>query len=278
MTVFGDVDVSTIRGVPAGRQPITTHVVSLSEHPDWFGRVWYRAEEEIAKGHQVFVVCSAIDAADADTEAGDDEVPVTGVEELAAQLRQHPQLGKRRIGVVHGRLDSEEKDRVMTQFQVGALDLLVATTVIEVGVDVPQASTMIVMDADRFGISQLHQLRGRVGRGQLPGICLLVTHVHPETVARQRLDAVASTTDGFELARIDMELRREGDVLGASQSGGRSGLKLLRVSSDGELIEAARGHARGLLDQSPDLSQFPALQRAVDELLAGHEAEYLDRS
>ncbi len=278
MTVFGDVDVSTIRGVPAGRQPITTHVVSLSEHPDWFGRVWSRAEEEIAKGHQVFVVCSAIDAADADTEAGDDDVPVTRVEELAAQLRQHPQLGKRRIGVVHGRLDSEEKDRVMTQFQAGALDLLVATTVIEVGVDVPQASTMIVMDADRFGISQLHQLRGRVGRGQLPGICLLVTHVHPETVARQRLDAVASTTDGFELARIDMELRREGDVLGASQSGGRSGLKLLRVSSDGELIEAARGHARGLLDQSPDLSQFPVLQRAVDELLAGHEAEYLDRS
>jgi len=137
---------------------------------------------------------------------------------------------------------------------------------------------MIVMDADRFGISQLHQLRGRVGRGELPGVCLLVTHVHPETVARQRLDAVASTTDGFELARIDMELRREGDVLGSSQSGGRSGLKLLRVSSDGDLIEAARHQARDLLDESADLSQYPSLQSAVDELLAGQEADYLDRS
>ena len=278
MTVFGDVDVSTIRGVPEGRQPISTHVVSLSEHPDWFGRVWSRAEEEIAQGRQVFVVCSAIDKADADPDAAEDDVPVTGVEELAAQLRTHPQLGARRIGIVHGRLDSDEKDRVMTQFQNGELDVLVATTVIEVGVDVPQASTMIVMDADRFGISQLHQLRGRVGRGELPGVCLLVTHVHPETVARQRLDAVASTTDGFELARIDMELRREGDVLGSSQSGGRSGLKLLRVSTDGDLIEAARHQARDLLDDSADLSQYPSLQRAVDELLAGQEADYLDRS
>jgi RecG-like helicase len=252
--------------------------VSLSEHPDWFGRVWSRAEEEIAQGRRVFVVCSAIDKADADPDGSEDDVPVTGVEELAAQLRTHPQLGDRRIGIVHGRLASDEKDRVMTQFQQGELDLLVATTVIEVGVDVPQASTMIVMDADRFGISQLHQLRGRVGRGELPGVCLLVTHVHPETLARQRLDAVASTTDGFELARIDMELRREGDVLGSSQSGGRSGLKLLRVSTDGDLIEAARHQARDLLNESADLSQYPSLQSAVDELLAGQEADYLDRS
>ena len=301
MTVFGDVDISTIRGVPAGRQPVTTHVVALAENPAWFSRVWQRADEEIEAGHRVFVVAPAIDQTGV-TEGVDDGVhdgagypdqvagiedgqadgeparPLTAVLELAATLKEHELLGKRQIGVVHGRLDSKEKDEVMAAFHSGDLDLLVATTVIEVGVDVPQATMMIVMDADRFGISQLHQLRGRIGRGGLPGVCLLVTHQPAESMARQRLDAVASTTDGFELARIDMELRREGDVLGANQSGGRSGLKLVRVSVDGELIESARADAKALLAASPDVTEYPGLRKALADRLQEIDADYLDRS
>jgi len=297
MTVFGDVDISTIRGVPAGRQPVSTHVVALAENPGWFSRVWQRADEEIEAGHRVFVVAPAIDQSgvtegvddgggypnqvgDVDDGQPESEAarPLTAVLELAATLTEHELLGKRQIGVVHGRLDSKEKEDVMSAFHSGGIDLLVATTVIEVGVDVPQATMMIVMDADRFGISQLHQLRGRIGRGNLPGVCLLVTHQPDESMARQRLDAVASTTDGFELARIDMELRREGDVLGANQSGGRSGLKLVRVSVDGELIESARADAKALLALSPDLADYPGLRGALSHRLAEIDAEYLDRS
>ena len=283
MTVFGDVDISTIRGVPAGRQPVTTHVVALDDTPGWYPRMWQRADEEISSGHRVFVVAPAIDATDApeDVEPGEGEQaerPLTGVLELAESLRAHELLSSRSIGVVHGRLDSEDKDRVMGQFQSGEIDLLVATTVIEVGVDVPDATMMIVMDADRFGISQLHQLRGRIGRGSLPGVCLLVTHAPADTVARERLDAVASTTDGFELARIDLELRREGDVLGSTQSGGRSGLKLLRVSVDGELIDQARREAASLLEHSPELEDYPALQAALERRLRQVDADYLSRS
>lgn len=301
MTVFGDVDISTIRGVPAGRQPVTTHVVALAENPAWFSRVWQRADEEIGAGHRVFVVAPAIDHSGV-TEGVDDGVddgggypdrvpgeddgelegetprPLTAVLELASTLTEHELLGHRKIGVVHGRLDSKEKEEVMAAFHAGGVELLVATTVIEVGVDVPHATMMVVMDADRFGISQLHQLRGRIGRGDLPGVCLLVTHQPSESMARQRLDAVASTTDGFELARIDMELRREGDVLGSNQSGGRSGLKLVRVSVDGELIESARADAKAILAVSPDLADYPGLRGALSTRLAEIDAEYLDRS
>ncbi|MEX2441845.1 MAG: helicase-related protein, partial [Pontimonas sp.] len=297
MTVFGDVDISTIRGVPAGRQPVTTHVVALAENPGWFSRVWQRADEEIEAGHRVFVVAPAIDQSgltegvddgggypervggeDGDEPEGDTPRPLTAVLELAATLTEHELLGHRKIGVVHGRLDSKEKEEVMAAFYSGGVELLVATTVIEVGVDVPHATMMVVMDADRFGMSQLHQLRGRIGRGDLPGVCLMVTHQPAESMARQRLDAVASTTDGFELARIDMQLRREGDVLGSNQSGGRSGLKLVRVSVDGELIESARADAKAILAVSPDLADYSGLQGALSQRLAEIDAEYLDRS
>lgn len=286
MTVFGDVDVSTIRELPAGRAPITTHVVALADHPDWYPRIWARVEEEIESGHQVFVVAPVIDPSDTGelgdelSEGGDEDAPtvLTGVLELAQTLRQHEVLGKRRIGVLHGRLDSAAKDEVMGRFQRGEIDVLVATTVIEVGVDVPRATAMIVMDADRFGISQLHQLRGRVGRGGWPGLCLLVTHAPAESLARERLEAVASTLDGFELAQRDLELRREGDVLGERQSGGRSGLKLLRVSTDSALIETARASAQSLLQQSPDLSSYPQLADHLEQRLAQVDREFLARS
>jgi ATP-dependent DNA helicase RecG len=281
MTVFGDVDTSTIRGVPEGRQPISTHVVAVADHPDWLPRVWQRAEEEIEAGHQVFVVCPAIDPTDpVDIDESDEQpaAPLTSVSELAETLSAHDLLGKRRIATLHGRMDSAAKDEVMNRFQAGEIDLLIATTVIEVGVDVPRATAMIVMDADRFGISQLHQLRGRVGRGGWPGLCLLVTHQEPETIARQRLDAVAATTDGFELAQADLELRREGDVLGSSQSGGASGLKLLRVTTDAALIDQARTDASDLLGDSPDLSNYPVLLDHLERRLGEVDREFLDRS
>lgn len=288
MTVFGDVDISTIRGLPAGRQPIDTHVVALEQQPGWAQRIWERAAEEIAAGHRVFVVAPAIDSTDEPDDLDGDGVepedsdrlsrPLTGVVELAQTLQNNPVFDNAHIGVVHGRLDSDTKDDIMAGFRAGDIDLLVATTVIEVGVDVPDATMMIVMDADRFGISQLHQLRGRIGRGSYPGVCLLVTHAPADSVARQRLDAVAGTRDGFELARIDMELRREGDVLGHSQSGGRSGLKLLRVSVDGAVIEQARSDAHSLLDASDGVAGFPELVAALNRRLAEVDREYLDRS
>jgi ATP-dependent DNA helicase RecG len=281
MTVFGDVDTSTIKGVPEGRQPISTHLVALAEHPDWYGRIWARAEEEIDSGHQVFVVCPAIDPGEVE-EANEFEeepaAPLTSVTELAKELADHPQLGERRLAILHGRMDSASKDQVMSQFQAGEIDLLIATTVIEVGVDVPRATAMVVMDADRFGISQLHQLRGRVGRGGWPGLCLLVTHQVEGTLARERLDAVVATTDGFELARADLELRREGDVLGRSQSGGRSGLKLLRVTTDGDVIDQARQDAEEILTRSSDLALYPALAEHLQRRLADVDREFLDRS
>jgi len=281
MTVFGDVDTSTIKGVPEGRQPISTHLVALAEHPDWYGRIWARAEEEIDSGHQVFVVCPAIDPGEVEEADEFDEepaAPLTSVTELAKELADHPQLGERRIAILHGRMDSASKDQVMSQFQAGEIDLLIATTVIEVGVDVPRATAMVVMDADRFGISQLHQLRGRVGRGGWPGLCLLVTHQVEGTLARERLDAVVATTDGFELAGADLELRREGDVLGRSQSGGRSGLKLLRVTADGDVIDQARQDAEEILTRSSDLALYSALAEHLQRRLADVDREFLDRS
>jgi ATP-dependent DNA helicase RecG len=285
MTVFGDLDVSTIAQLPAGRSPIASHVVGLSEHPGWIGRVWERLAEELAKGHQGFVVCPAIDAktleeADPDEPAADDEglPPPSAVLAVVEELRRHPLLSARRIEVLHGRMSADEKDSTMRAFSRGEIDVLVATTVIEVGVDVPNASTMVVLDADRFGIAQLHQLRGRVGRGSVPGLCLFVTHADPVSLARERVDAVAATLDGFELAQADLDLRREGDVLGESQSGGRSSLKLLRVSRDGKLIEDARAVAEGILERDPDLTGHPALRDALERRLDESERAFLGKS
>ena len=282
MTVFGDLDISTIAELPAGRSPIESFVVPLAEHPGWVARVWARVAEELAKGHQAFVVCPAIDATPVDATRVDDSDlpapdavatgapaprPTANVTEVLALLRANPALAGRRIEGLHGRMPGDEKDEIMRSFAEGRIDVLVATTVIEVGVDVPNASTMVVLDADRFGVSQLHQLRGRVGRGGVQGLALFVTGAEEESLARERVEAVASTLDGFELANKDLELRQEGDVLGRMQSGGRSSLRLVRVAKDGALIADARERAAAILAADPTLSAHPALREALDRRL-----------
>ncbi|MDQ4213177.1 ATP-dependent DNA helicase RecG [Microbacterium capsulatum] len=278
MTVFGDLDTSVIRSMPSGRAGIQTFVAPLADHPGWFTRVWERAAEEIALGRQVFAVCAAIDTekdtAEADQERFEDEEgeeakgPRWGVVQLLAALSTHPTLGSLRIAGLHGRMASDEKDAIMQSFARGDIDLLVATTVIEVGVDVPNASTMIVLEADRFGVSQLHQLRGRIGRGGVPGLCLLVTEAEQGTPARDRVDAVAATQDGFALAEVDLELRGEGDVLGARQSGVRSSLKLLRVIKDADLITRARQLAEEIIEADPALDAHEGLREAIARRLS----------
>ncbi|QEO10630.1 ATP-dependent DNA helicase RecG [Protaetiibacter larvae] len=284
MTVFGDLDVSTLRTLPAGRAPISSFVVPLAEHPGWEARVWERLSEELAAGRQGFVVCPAIEAGQTEDapadELGDEEptAPPAAVDEVLARLRAHPSFAGRRIEPLHGRMSGEEKDATMRAFADGRIDVLVATTVIEVGVDVPNASTMVVLDADRFGVAQLHQLRGRVGRGGVPGIALFVTRAEQSSLARERVDAVAATLDGFELAQADLELRREGDVLGGTQSGRRSSLKLLRVMEDAELIADARAVAESLLAVDPSLGAYPALAAAVARRFDDAERAYLGKA
>ncbi|MGH4020662.1 MAG: ATP-dependent DNA helicase RecG [Pseudonocardiaceae bacterium] len=280
MTVFGDLEVSSLRELPRGRCPISTSVVPAGERPAWLDRAWRRITEEVAAGRQAYVVCPRIgeQAAGEDVDESGDEQrrPPLAVLDVAPQLAEGPLRGLR-VGVLYGRLPGEEKDAVMRGFTTGELDVLVATTVVEVGVDVPNATVMLIMDADRFGVSQLHQLRGRVGRGRHPGLCLLVTDSPEGTTTRERLDAVASTVDGFELARLDLELRREGDVLGAAQSGRRSGLKLLSLLGDEELIAQAREEAQRLVAADPELAGHPALARLADDLLDGDRASYLEK-
>jgi len=281
MTVFGDLDVSTLRELPLGRSPITTHVISVLEKPAFLDRAWARIREEVAQGHQAYVVAPRISASenensDIDFLFGQESTEITSVEELAPRLAGKALAGLR-VADLHGRQSAEVKDATMSAFAAGEIDVLVSTTVIEVGVDVANATVMVVMDADRFGVSQLHQLRGRVGRGTSPGLCLLVTNSPPETQARARLDAVAATLDGFELSRIDLEQRREGDVLGASQSGTRSHLRLLRVLRDEELIERARSDAEGIISASPDLSSYPGLAQEIAQLAKDASTDYLDK-
>lgn len=282
MTVFGDLDVSTITELPAGRAGIESQVVPLAIRPAWRPRVWERLAEEIALGRQGFVVCPAIEsklAEDDGEELAESEstAPVASVASVLAELEAHPRFAELRIAPLHGRMSADEKDRTMRAFAAGELDVLVSTTVIEVGVDVPNASVMVVADADRFGVSQLHQLRGRVGRGSVPGLCLLVTSAPPNSLALQRVEAVAATLDGFELARVDLELRQEGDVLGATQSGGRSSLKLLRVVRDGEVIAEARAEAAAILDEDPTLEGHPALAAALRRRLDDEASGYLSK-
>ncbi|WP_419819157.1 ATP-dependent DNA helicase RecG [Glaciibacter flavus] len=284
MTVFGDLDVSVIRELPAGRAGIDTHVVPLAEKPGWVSRVWQRIAEELALGRQAFIVCPAIDAREPEPGEQLEDVetptaaPPASVETIMDVLMRVPVLEGRRIEALHGRMPSEEKDRIMRAFADGSIDVLVATTVIEVGVDVPNASTMVVLDAERFGVSQLHQLRGRVGRGSVPGLCLLVTNAEEGSLARDRVDAVAATLDGFELAQVDLELRREGDVLGGTQSGGRSSLRLLRVLAHSEIIADARAAAEEIIAEDGDLARHPALRGAVARRLDEAERGYLSRA
>ncbi len=281
MTVFGDLDVSTLRELPSGRQVITTHVVSAIEKPAFVDRAWSRIREEVANGHQAYVVAPRINAtssADADMDFlfGTQSSELTSVEELSPKLESGPLKGLR-IALLHGQLPADVKEETMRAFSQGQIDVLISTTVIEVGVDVPNATVMVIMDADRFGVSQLHQLRGRIGRGTAPGLCLLVTGAPADSSARARLEAVAGTLDGFELSRIDLEQRREGDVLGVSQSGTRSHLRLLRVLRDESLIDQARSDAQTLIDNDAALAAYPALARELKILQADENADYIDK-
>lgn len=281
MTVFGDLTVSTLSQLPSGRAPITTHVVPAAEKPHFLDRTWTRLREEVELGRQAYIVCPRIgdlEGDEGDLSKDDDERrPPLAVLDVAEMLSQGPLHGLR-TAVLHGKLPPEEKDAVMRAFTRGETDVLVATTVIEVGVDVPNSSVMVIMDADRFGVSQLHQLRGRVGRGGLPGLCLLVSESLGGTPARERLDAVASTLDGFELSRVDLEQRREGDVLGVAQSGRRSSLKLLQLLRDEEVIHNARLDAETMLAADPDLTGNTILRMEIDRLLADERAEYLEKT
>ena len=280
MTVFGDLDISTLRELPLGRQPITTHVIPASEKPGFLERAWERIKEEVGQGHQAYIVAPRISAgtsedADIDFLMGETTHEIASVDELGPLLSGGALKGLK-VAPLHGRQSAELKESTMRAFANKEVDVLVSTTVIEVGVDVPNATVMVIMDADRFGVSQLHQLRGRVGRGTSPGLCLLVTHADPETSSRERLDAVAATLDGFELSRIDLEQRREGDVLGSSQSGTRSHLRLLRVLRDESMIERAREDASTLLESG--LEGFPLLAAELAQLQADATAEFIDKA
>ena len=309
MTVFGDLDVSVLDTLPAGRQKISTHVVPLAEKPAWASRLWRRAREEIDAGHQVYVVvpkigedgdsleegaaffgASSLNGAGTGTgnsaqgyfgqggnASSDGKVQLTSVASMYSYLSAEDALIGVRIGTLHGRMDPAEKTAVMTAFERGEIDLLISTTVIEVGVNVPNATLMIIMDADRFGISGLHQLRGRVGRGGYAGTCLLVTRQEAGGVSRERLDAVASTTDGFELSRIDLAQRREGDILGAAQSGSKSTLRFLRALADADIIECAREDARSVVEKDPTLAKHPSLARTIDRALDADREAFLGR-
>ncbi|MFJ9525009.1 ATP-dependent DNA helicase RecG [Streptomyces cyaneofuscatus] len=288
MTVFGDLETSVLDQLPAGRSPIASHVVPAKDKPHFLARAWERVREEVENGHQAYVVCPRIgdDAEEAEGKKGkakkqapeDDpeKRPPLAVLEIADELRKGALAGLT-VEVLHGRMHPDEKDDVMRRFAAGDVDVLVATTVIEVGVNVPNATAMVIMDADRFGVSQLHQLRGRVGRGSAPGLCLLVSEAHEASPARARLSAVAATLDGFELSRIDLEQRREGDVLGQAQSGVRSSLRMLTVIDDEEVIAAAREEAVAIVAVDPELEHLPELRTVLAALLDKDREEYLDK-
>ncbi|MFI6289741.1 ATP-dependent DNA helicase RecG [Streptomyces sp. NPDC051018] len=281
MTVFGDLETSVLDQLPAGRSPIASHVVPAQDKPHFLARAWERVREEVGKGHQAYVVCPRIgDEEDrAKKKSAEDEAekrPPLAVLDIAEELGRGALAGLR-IAVLHGRMQPDDKDDTMRRFAAGEVDVLVATTVIEVGVNVPNATVMVIMDADRFGVSQLHQLRGRVGRGSAPGLCLLVSEMPEATPARARLGAVAATLDGFELSRIDLEQRREGDVLGQAQSGVRSSLRMLSVIDDEEVIVAAREEAAAVVGDDPGLERLPGLRTALDALLDKERERYLDK-
>jgi ATP-dependent DNA helicase RecG len=319
MTVYGDLDVCTLSELPAGRAPITTHVVPSADKPHYLTRTWERLREEVVGGGQAYVVCPRIgaeedagpgagrgpgadgggsagagggadagggldlalgdDGSDGDYQTLDEDAgrPPRAVLDMAAELAEGPLAGLR-MRILHGRLPADDKDAAMRAFADGSVDVLVATTVVEVGVDVPNATIMVIMDADRFGVSQLHQLRGRVGRGGKPGLCLLVTDAPPGSPARDRLDAVAATVDGFALSRLDLEQRREGNVLGAVQAGRKSGLKMLTLLQDEELIVQARVEAQALVDGDPQLAAHSALAGAIRTLLDEEQANFLEKA
>ncbi|WP_454859170.1 ATP-dependent DNA helicase RecG [Promicromonospora soli] len=297
MTVFGDLETSSLTEVPAGRAGITTVAVPAG-NIRWTDRTWARVREEVDAGRRAYVVCARIhpdeetktaakdfddvpeflDLAGPGAEGGADRPPLRAVLEVVEELRSRPELAGIEVGVLHGQMPPDQKESAMARFASGEAPVLVSTTVVEVGVDVPEATAMVIFDADRFGISQLHQLRGRVGRGTDPGLCLLVSDAEPGTPAFARLEAMTQTTDGFKLANLDLELRSEGDVLGAAQSGRASSLRLLRVVKDAGLIEEARSAAVDVVRASPDLTEFPELAKAIRAQLDEDQEEFLERA
>ena len=302
MTVFGDLVTSVLDELPVGRSPVTTHLVPWSR-TSWVEGIWRRAAKEVAAGGRVYVVCPRIEGGDDEPQQGDAAVsdadidaerasgllaleepasrpdrPLASVEEWRQRLEAEPALEGIGVGVLTGRMSSEDKASAMMGFASGVTPILVSTTVIEVGVDVPEASMMVILDADRFGLSQLHQLRGRVGRGDRESVCVAVTGVEVGTTAFHRLKAFASTTDGFALAEADLDLRSEGDVLGASQSGRTSGLDLLRVTRDARLIATARRQAERIVDDDPQLREHRALAAAIVERLDEEAQAFLERA
>ena len=302
MTVFGDLVTSVLDELPAGRSPVTTHLVPWSR-TSWVEGIWRRAAKEVAAGGRVYVVCPRIEGGDDEPQQGDaaasdadidderasgllalegpaprPDRPLASVEEWRQRLEAEPALEGIGVGVLTGRMSSEDKASAMMGFASGATPVLVSTTVIEVGVDVPEASMMVILDADRFGLSQLHQLRGRVGRGGRESVCVAVTGVEVGTTAFHRLKAFASTSDGFALAEADLDLRSEGDVLGASQSGRTSGLDLLRVTRDARLITTARRQAERIVDDDPQLREHRDLAAAIVERLDEEAQAFLERA
>jgi ATP-dependent DNA helicase RecG len=274
LTVYGDLETSTLRELPRGRQPITSNVVFVKDKPAWLGRAWQRITEEVAAGRQAYVVAPRIDESDDPDKQEQNAKPSETAEGLFARLRSG-ELANVRLGLMHGRLSADDKDAAMAAFRAGEIDVLVCTTVIEVGVDVPNATVMVVMDADRFGISQLHQLRGRIGRGRHPSLCLLATWAMPGSSAGRRLAAVAETMDGFALADLDLKERREGDVLGRNQSGRAINLRLLSLADHRELIEAARDLCVRAYEEDPD---SPELALLAAQFTGSERIEYLDKS
>jgi ATP-dependent DNA helicase RecG len=274
LTVYGDLETSTLRELPRGRQPIATNVIFVSDKPQWLARAWQRVAEEVAAGRQVYVVASRIDENDKQPAGEQDGPSPTTVVDLWGQLRAGPLKGLR-LGLMHGRLSADEKDAVMASFRAGEVDVLVCTTVIEVGVDVPNATMMVVMDADRFGISQLHQLRGRIGRGAHPSLCLLATRLPETSKAGERLRAVAATVDGFALAELDLRERREGDVLGINQSGRRVTLKFLSLAEHLDVILAARQLCEAIYATDP---RDRGIETLAGQFTGTDRIDYLDKT
>jgi ATP-dependent DNA helicase RecG len=264
MTVYGDLDVSVLDELPPGRTPITTH---WAAGPLMEAAAWADVRDAVSNGHQAYVVTPLIEESD--------KLEVASAEETVRRLEAGPLSGLR-IGLLHGRLPSAEKEAVMNGFREGAVDVLVATTVIEVGVDVPNATVMVVLDADRFGIAQLHQLRGRVGRGQVPSVCWLVTADSPDG-GSPRVEALVATTNGFELAEVDLDLRGEGTIMNTAQTG-RNDLKLASLRRDRELVELAREAAFAIVDEDPDLRAHPDLREELKVFFTEEAEEFLFKS
>jgi ATP-dependent DNA helicase RecG len=265
MTVYGDLDVSVLDELPPGRTPIKTHWAngSLMETG-----VWADVREQANEGRQAYVVCPLIGESE--------KLEVASAEETLERLVQD-ELAGLRLGLLHGRLSAPEKEATMESFRSGDLDVLVATTVIEVGVDVPNATVMVILDADRFGIAQLHQLRGRVGRGEHESTCWLVTQQQEDGEGNTRVEALVATTDGFELAEVDLDLRGEGTLMSTSQKG-RSDLKLASLRRDRKLVELARQAAFEIVDSDPDLAGHPDLGDELRLIFSETDEEFLTKS